>query len=279
MKKVLVIIISLVLGTVGLSAQDLAQATEAYNNAATALAEGNKTGALDFFNQALSLAEALGDEGAEIMERCKSTIPSLMLSIAKDLIKSDDVDAAISLINETVAKAKSFEDDEEVGKATELLGTAFYTKGNSLLNAKDYAGAAEAYKETLKIDGTNGAAAIRLGQALDRTGDMDGAIEAFNLARANGQEANAVKLLGTTIVKQASSLLSAKKYAEALEASKKALEYGDNANAFKIAGTAATQLKNYKEAVSFFESYLKAAPNASDAAKIAETIAVLKKQQ
>lgn len=279
MKKLFAVIISLIAGTLAVSAQDLAQATEAYNIAATTLADGNKPGALEAFNQALSLAEAIGAEGAEIVQRCKSTIPSLIISIAKDCIKSDDVDTAIQLINEASAKAEEFGDDDSVEKAAELLGTAYLSKGNNLLNAKDYAGAAEAYKESLKIDGTNGVAAIRLGQALDRLGDADGAIEAFNLASANGQAKNAAKLLGTTLVKQASAFLSGKKYAEALEASKKALEYGDNANAFKIAGTAATQLKNYKEAVSFFEQYLRVSPGAKDAAKIAETIAALKKQQ
>lgn len=279
MKKLFVIVLSTVLAAASLSAQDLAQATEAYNTAATALAGGDKAAALSAFESALSLAEALGGEGAEIAQRCKSTIPNLLTSIAKDCIKGGDAEGAIAKIGEAVAKAEAFGDADAKAKAEELYGTAWLTKGNSLLEAKSFAEAADAFKKALDYNPANGAAAIRLGQALDKAGDLDGAIEAYGLAKDNGQAKNADKLLGTAYAKKAAAALKAQDYKGAFELAEKCLEFGANANAYKIAGNAATQLKNYSAAISYFEKYLAAAPTAKDAAAVTATIEALKKQQ
>ena len=45
-----------------LSAQDINQATEAYNNGAMELQMGNNSAALENFLSALTMGEALGDE-------------------------------------------------------------------------------------------------------------------------------------------------------------------------------------------------------------------------
>lgn len=279
MKKLFVIVLSTVLAAATLSAQDLAKATEAYNAAATALAGGDKAAALGAFENALSVAEALGSEGAEIAQRCKSTIPNLLTSIAKDCLKGGDAEGALAKIGEAVAKAEAFGDADAKAKAEELYGIAWLTKGNGLLDAKDFAGAADAFKKALDYNPTNGVAAIRLGQALDKAGDADGAIAALEIAKENGQAKNAVKLLGTTYAKKAASALKAQDYQSAFDLAEKCLEFGANANAYKIAGNAATQLKNYSAAVSYFEKYLAAAPTAKDAAVVKTTIEALKKQQ
>ena len=52
-------------------AQDLGEATEVYNNAATALTEGNDNDALAGFQKALSLAEAAGEAGLNWLQSVK----------------------------------------------------------------------------------------------------------------------------------------------------------------------------------------------------------------
>ncbi len=277
MKKVILTIASLALGAAVMSAQDLKAVSEIFNSGAESLNNGAKTEALASFQNALSQATALGDEGKEVVDNCKNIIPNLMISIAKDLFKEDKIDEAIEKAKEALAFAKEYEIAEEVEDASKVIGQFMFQKGNDALNAKDFAGAAEDYKAVLDADPANGTAALRLGMALAGAGDVTAAEEAFNIAAANGQEAAAKKQLGNIALKAAAAALKAKDYQGALDNAVKSAEINPSANAFKIAGNAAAQLKKYKEAVEYFGKYLNISPNASDAAQIKATIEALKK--
>lgn len=277
MKKVILTIASLALGAAVMSAQDLKAVSVIFNSGAESLNNGAKTEALASFQNALSQATALGDEGKEVVDNCKNIIPNLMISIAKDLFKEDKIDEAIEKAKEALAFAKEYEIAEEVEDASKVIGQFMFQKGNDALNAKDFAGAAEAYKAVLDADPANGTAALRLGMALAGAGDVTAAEEAFNIAAANGQEAAAKKQLGNIALKAAAAALKAKDYQGALDNAVKSAEINPSANAFKIAGNAAAQLKKYKEAVEYFGKYLNISPNASDAAQIKATVEALKK--
>ncbi|MBR2437970.1 MAG: hypothetical protein IKB26_02915, partial [Bacteroidales bacterium] len=81
--------------SVAVNAQDLTQATELYNTAATALNEGNHAAALENFQKALSMADALGEEGATLATDCKNIIPKLYLQMGKEAANAKDMDKAI----------------------------------------------------------------------------------------------------------------------------------------------------------------------------------------
>ena len=66
MKKIILAFAALAIAA-GMSAQDLATATSTYNSGAEALTMGNKTDALEYFQKALSIAQGLGDEGADVV--------------------------------------------------------------------------------------------------------------------------------------------------------------------------------------------------------------------
>lgn len=277
MKKIILTLASLALGAAVMSAQDLKAVSEIFNSGAESLNNGAKTEALASFQNALSQAAALGDEGKEVVDNCKNIIPNLMISIAKDLFKEDKIDEAIEKAKDALAFAKEYEIAEEVEDASKVIGQFMFQKGNDALNAKDFAAAAESYKAVLDADPANGTAALRLGMALAGAGDVTAAEEAFNIAAANGQEAAAKKQLGNIALKAAAAALKAKDYQGALDNAVKSAEINPSANAFKIAGNAAAQLKKYKEAVEYFGKYLNISPNASDAAQIKATVEALKK--
>lgn len=277
MKKLLFTIITFALAGTMAFAQDIAMATELYNSGAAALSSGNKQEALDNFVKALEMAGTLGEEGEAIIENCKNAIPKVNLSIIKDLIKGSKFDEALSMCKASAAQAEEFGETEIAGDIKDLIATALQMKGNALLSAKNFAAAAEAYKEILADDETNGMAALRLGMALAGLGQTEDAIAAYEQAAANGQQANAAKQLSSTFVKKAAAALKVKKYQEAFEAAVKSAEYSPSANAFKIAGTAAMNLQKKDEAVSYLNKYLEAAPTAADAAQIKAAIEALLK--
>jgi tetratricopeptide (TPR) repeat protein len=273
MKKI-ILSIAAVLMTAGLmSAQDINAVTEVYNNGAMEIQMGNMEAALAHFQNALTMAEALGDEGAEIAANCKGTIPALMLSIAKDMIKAENYDGAVEQLNKTIETAKTYENAEVEADAVALIPQVYMQKGNDLIKAKDFAGAAAVYEQIIAADSTNAMAAVRLGMAYGSAGKVAEAEKAYLLASRHGQESQAFKQLSNMYVKKAASLLKAKKYDEAMKSAVKSNEFLENATAYKVAGTAASQLQKNEDAIAFLEKYLQLSPNAKDAVQMKYTIA------
>lgn len=278
MKKIIATIAAICLAAGFAGAQDLAAVTELFNNAANALNDGEKTAAFDQFNNVLKLADALGEEGNEIVGNCKSVLPKIVVSIAKDLVKDSDYDGAVAKLNEAIELAKNYNAEEALADAEELLPQVLKQKGADLLKDKDYAGAAELFKSILAENPSDANSALRLGQALNALGKSDEAIAAFETAAANGQDAVASKQIGNIYLKKAAAALKAKNYADAVADAVKTTEYGDNAQAWQIAGQASQLAGKNADAIKYFEKYLEVSPDAKNAGQIAYTIGALYQQ-
>ncbi|MBQ8421690.1 MAG: tetratricopeptide repeat protein [Bacteroidales bacterium] len=273
MKKIYLMLAAALMTAGIMSAQDINAVTEIYNQGAGEIQLGNMEAALGHFENALSQAEALGDEGAEIAANCKNTIPALMLSIAKDQIKADNYDGALDQLAKTIEKAKAYENAEVLADAEELVPQVNMQKGNNLIKVKDFAGAVAVFEQIVAADSTNAMAALRLGQSYMATGKTAEAENAYLLAARQGQDDQAYKQLSNMYVKQAAAALKAKKYADAIEAADKSNSYKENATAYKVAGTAASQAQKNAEAITYLEKYLELSPNAKDAVQMKYTIA------
>ncbi|MCR4565257.1 MAG: hypothetical protein K5651_04090, partial [Bacteroidales bacterium] len=172
MKKIF-LIVAAALASLAVSAQDLGQATEAYNNAA-GLIQADKAAAVKGFKDALKQAEAC-EEDAEgqrnaLIENCKTNIVNFTLSIAKDLLKDKEYDKAYDQLKLSLEEATKYEAAEVVAEVNELIPTVYVAKGNQLLREKDALGAVDAYQKALELDPQNGKAALYLGQAQNMAG-------------------------------------------------------------------------------------------------------------
>lgn len=273
MKKIFITIAAVLLTAFAASAQDMSAATETYNNGASFLANGDYDDALTSFKSAMTMAEACGEEGNEILANCKNIIPQIMFQQGKALIKDENYDGALAKLGETLNVAKEYGAEETVTEINELLPQIKMQKAGSLLNSKDFEGAAAAYEAVLADDPTNGMAALRLGMAYGQLGKVSEAENAYLAAAVNGQDKAAYKQLSTLFVKSAANDLKAKKYAEAIDKALKSNEYLENPTAMKVAGTAAAQLKKNEDAINYLTKYLELSPNAKDAPQMAYTIA------
>ena len=261
------------LGTV--FAQDLAAVTEMYNAGAEAYAADNKESALKAFEDVLPLALALGEEGKDIAEKCKTFIPSIKVSLAKGLAKEAKFDEAIAILQEAKKLAAEYEDFSVEDEAGKLIPQLMISKGDALRTNKQYDEASAVYQEVLVNDPNNGAVALRLGVALKGAGKLNEAKEAFEKAAANGQ-ASANQQLGTIYLTEATAALNAKKDAEAIAAAVKAGEYMEtDGRVWRIAGTAAQRSGKNNDAIKFFEKFLEVAPNDTNAGAIAYTVGAL----
>jgi len=275
MKKLFITIAAVALSASLAFAQDLATVTEIFNNGATALNSGDKVSALASFKDALAKAEALGEEGAEIVNDCKTHIPNIQFSIAKEQVNNAEYDSAVASLKETINIANTYGAAETAEEAADLIPQVLMQKANSAFNDKDYATAVEGYNAVLAEDATNGAAALRLGAAYNALGKKKEAVAAFEKAIENGQESAAVKQLSNLYLKDAAADLKAKDYAGAIEAANNVNKYGENAKAYQIIGQACQSQGKSAEAIKNFEKYLSLSPSAANYNSIAFTVAAL----
>lgn len=278
MKKIFLLFTAAALSAGMVFAQDINQATENYNNGAMELQMGNNEAAITYFQTALEMAEALGEEGAEVAANCRSIIPAIYLSSAKELIKADNFDAAVEQLGKAIEAAGKYEVPEVADDANALMPQVYLSKGNGFLQAKNFPEAEAAYKQAIELDATNGMAYFRLGQALASQNKVADAEAAYVQAAANGQEKNANKQLSNMFVKLAQAANKAKKYQEVLDYAAKSNQYLENANAYRFAAGASQQLGKNADCIANYEKYLELSPNAKDAAGVKFTIAALYQQ-
>lgn len=260
---------------ISVSAQDLATATETFNNGAMELQMGNMEAALTNFQSALEMAEALGEQGAEIAANCKGAIPPVMFSIAKGFIKDGNFDSALAQLDATIAAANKYENAEVAAEAAEFIPQVYMQQGNTAYQAKDVATALAAFTKAVELDPTNGNALLRLGQVYAATGKVDEAVANFEKAAANGQEKNAKKQLSNLFLKKAQAAVKAKKFQEAIDFATKSNSYLETGNAYRMAASAYQQLNKPAECIASYEKYLELTPNAKDANGVKYTIAAL----
>ena len=188
MKRLFVAVAAFALAAGIASAQDMSAAVETFNMGAQTL-ESNKAEALAQFKNALTQFEACdAEEAAEMIAQCKKIIPQTMVSIAKEQINESKYDEALETLKEAAACAEGYGQEEIAADAKELVPTAWSRKGAALLKAKDFVGAAAAFKGAVTIDPTDGQNQLLYGQALMQAGDNAGAITALEAAAANGKE-------------------------------------------------------------------------------------------
>ncbi len=282
MKKIFLFFAAVVMTAGVLSAQDINQATELYNNGAMELQMGNNGAALEYFQSALTMGEALGDEGADLVNNCKKAICSTSLGLAKDLYNAKDFANAVAAFEKAKELAEAYGEAEIAAEAAELIGQTnllkYNTDGKAAMKAKDFATAIANFSKVLELDPTNGATAVQLGQAYMRAGKLDESIAALEIAKANGQEENAAKLISQIFLKKAQASVKLKKYEEAIDFANKSNEALESGNAYKIAASALQKLGKNAECIAAYEKYLEITPNAKDAGGVNCTIAVLYQQ-
>ena len=273
MKRLFAAVAALALATGIASAQDFNAAVETFNNGAQTL-ESNKADALTQFKSALAQFEACSEEeAAEMVAKCKEIIPQTIVSIAKEQINEAQYDEAVETLKEAAAVAEGYGIENIAAEAKELIPNAWSRKGAALLKAKDFIGAAAAFKSVVSLNPEDGQSQLLYGQALMQAGDNAGAIAALEAAAANGKADQAGKLLANVFLKEGMALVKAGKSAEAIEALEKSNTYAESANAYKLIASANTKLGKSKAAIEAYKKYLEIDPDAKDAADVMFTIA------
>ena len=152
MKKVLSILTIATISAISVFAQDMESATSLYNEGATALNAGDKQTALGYFEEALAQAAIIGPEADELAYNCQRNIPTLLNAIGKELAAANDIDSAVVVLNQAIAKAEEYGQNDIAAEAMTLIPQLYMQQGNLFLNQKDYDAAIESYKKVVEAN-------------------------------------------------------------------------------------------------------------------------------
>ena len=130
MKKIFLLFVAVAMSAGMVFAQDINQATENYNNGAMELQMGNNDAAIGYFQTALEMAEALGEEGAEVATNCRNIIPAVYLASAKEMIKAEQYDPAVDQLKKAIEAAGKYETPEVADDANELMPQVYVSKAS-----------------------------------------------------------------------------------------------------------------------------------------------------
>ncbi len=279
MRKFILAIVATIFSIGIANAQDLATATERYNQGANALTIGQKAEALKYFQEALGMAKGLGAEAEELVANCKKAIPGVMLSVAKEAYNKKDFAEALTKFTQTQKTAEEYGNKEVADEAAQLIPqTKIAMKLDSAeqtFKENKYNEAILAYKEVLQLDSVNASAILGSIQALCKKGDFDEAKKMLDLAKKIGQGENASKVIGTALLQLAATNLQKGKFADAIKKALDADNFVSNPKAYQIAGVAALKLKNNKDAIKYFSKYIQGDPKARNAGQIALQVGAL----
>lgn len=233
---------------------------------------GNGDAALTNFQNALTMAEGLGEDAAELKDNCKTGIIAANMAIAKALYKAKDFAGAVEAFNQTKTVAETYGNTEMADEAADLAKNSqiniYNTAGAAAKRSKDYTTAIENFSKVLEMDPANGAAAFQLGDCYYRSKNFADAEKYFLVAKENGQAKNAVPRLANIALMNAKAAMKAKKYQEAYDFANVSLGYEVASNAYETAGDAAKGLNKGTEAVELYEKALEGAkPKAANQIK------------
>lgn len=222
MKKFLVVFAALGLALSAM-AQDFNEAVETFNQAAQA---ESKAEALNLFKQAYTQFVACGEEAEaqDKVEELKDIIPAYSVAVAKEIIAAKDYDAAIVALEAAAADCAEFAAEEKAAEVKDLFGFTYKASAKKALAAKDAQSAFALLKKSVEYDPNDGEAQFLLGRLYLSSGKIDEAKAAFDIASANGKEADVKKQLFNYYYNNGQKAQQAKKYAEAIENYKAALE-------------------------------------------------------
>lgn len=274
MKKIILTLAALVAVSSISFAQGLKEATDAAQGASEAYEAGNYEGALNGFRSALTKASALGDEGKELVGQCSEAIPKIMMSIAKKKANNGDYEGAVAQLEEIVATADIYKgSDALIMEASDLIPTVMMSQGRDFLKDGNFDAAAVVYQKLSDKYPQNGEVAFNLGQALSRSGDNAGALEAFKRCISLGYNvSDCESQISTLNLKAIKAAYDAGKLSTAVDGAVEAIKAGGDDSSSKntlvsiIGGCiqkAALSSKKPDEAVKYYNKLAEVDPNNS----------------
>jgi tetratricopeptide (TPR) repeat protein len=255
MKKIAILFTALFC-SLSVFAQTVDDAGKKFNEGNEHFKAKNYSQAIKSYEEAISICDQLGEEGAELKEQSSKMIPRIKLTESKLLIKDKNFDKAVSELNETIDVANKYNDANTAAAAKKLIGNVYVIKAQSAFKQKDYENAIKQADLALKNDPK--AANAYIFKALSYTELDDGdkvyesASKVLDIATERDAKikANAIQIGSSYFTNKGQTLFAANNFNEALASFDKALEFDANSeNLYYLKASCLNKLEKYDDAI------------------------------
>ena len=177
-----------------LSAQTLNDVINEFNEGVAKVNNQEYEASLEHFNQVLALAETVGTEADEMKAKAEEQIPLAYYRQATLFLKRRQFDNAIPYLENTIAKAGEFNNNEEsADKASKYLLQSYMMEGQRHLKNESYAEALANFDKALAMDEDLYQAHQGKGMVFMAQDETDSMLEEFALAKEGALASNDTK--------------------------------------------------------------------------------------
>lgn len=264
MKKLTILITAFIISlSAGLTAQDLNDAGEAYNDA-IALTKENKTmEAIQSFQESADICSELGEVGEGLKIKAETQIASLYMKLGIDAYKAKEFDTAISLFGSSQQYAYNVGKADLADKAAGYIATTYAALGNGLYKEKSYEQALTKFDKAIEYKPEYFKAYYGKAICYNKLDNTEGLEEAVNKVIEYGGDDKTVEkaktLAANYFLNLSGKALQKESYREAAMMAKKCIEYNYlEATAYYYQALSNNSLGNWDEAISAAETGMKA---------------------
>lgn len=247
-------------------AQDRREAVQTYNNARELVNSGEYEQAIVQFQNAIEVANQLGDEGADIVERAEGKLPEVYRQIALDeyrAFKNDqtisNLDATIDAFQETKEVADEYDNSQIADQANGVVNQLLYSKSIIQYKQQNFEDALATLDQVIERDPNYAKAYYQKGIVLKKIDgtDLERSMDLFDQAIEVGQKVNDSDIVSRAqtaahdeLVYRGASATEDKNYSRAKELLNRALEFNSSsANAHYRLAEAYNKTQDWQQAV------------------------------
>lgn len=269
MKKLTTILSAvLIMVSFGLSAQDLNDAGEAYNEAISLTKENKTYEAIESYQECVEICSQLGEVGEGLQIKAETQISSLFMKLGIDAYKEKEYDTAVSLFEMSSTYAQKVGNKESAGKANNFIATSYAAKGNGHYKSKQYDQAIEMFNKAIMVNPEYFKAYYGLVISYNKTGNTEGLEEAItNVIKYGGEDQTVEKAKGvaaTYFLNTSGQAIQEGNFNVAAMMAKKSIEYNYlEPTAYYYLALSKNNLQDYNSAIEAANTGLKEAEGES----------------
>lgn len=248
-------------------AQDKRAAVKTYNKALELAQSGEYEQAINVFNQAISQAKKLGEEGQDILSRSQSKLPQVHYQLALKKYKTFQSDKTLANLEATIDQfrttkevAEKYGEDQYAKKANGIVTQLMYNKAVVQFQQNDMKASLTTLDEVIQRNPNYAKAYYQKGIVIKNmdSKNLEQAIAQFDKAIEVGKKTNDSQIVSTAkdaareeLVYRGSKATESKNYDRAVKLLNRALSYDStSANAYYRLAEAYNKTQDWQKAIS-----------------------------
>jgi tetratricopeptide (TPR) repeat protein len=243
------------LGLASASAQTIDDVVNKFN-AAAELVNSDAASAAVLLEEAIEMANKVGDEADEVRFMAQSQLPAVYFRVGTESQRNGNTDQAIAAFQKSLDLGLEYNDQNTVGRTQNILGRLYLSQGNNAYRAGENEQAIELLSKSIEFDPDNARTHLLIGLSQRRLENVDEMIVAMDLAIDAAQKADddqtqatAAKSVRDYLAVRANRSIQGNRASEALDYLNTALKYGEEAQTYFLITLAHNSMEQWEDAI------------------------------